>query len=856
MRKLLSLFLSFLLALPSFVIPLDKVEAAQEGAPSFNINRDCPNANCVTRLSGLLEAKINRARAESCLPPVDTKNEQVWFETNTLSADCFKLVKEIEEDIARLESIQTHYSNLMIQDEERMCRETEENAVFNAAQLRDVQRATAAASCTEARKSEVWSQCGRDASCVLISTAAGIAGPLSNALIPKGMRAQGCSGSQDNCLKQLALGFVKSVFSFFEGAWGLLKSAGTAIGNGVANQARRFWNWVTDAEDRSSTAQLSAAQASEEEGIFRQLKNDFRGTMVKMWTGLVAALKHWLANSVFCQKWSGTPQFSKCLEPAQGFGCTSCKAMITGMCAMVGVIASEVIPAFLTGGLVTVAKYGVSGASRVASLVRVSAPTMRALKGSRLAGMAIRPVARLTQRVASSRFTQAGLRAMKRGVSAVGRFIVTPLVKGFKGSFAAMRSVARAGGTFAMMTPAGPVITFGKKALGNTVKFILYPIENPMAVKSFQLGERFFDKVFAQAGKARFFSGVRPTLSGEAARAIATIDDAYIEMKVTQYTRRSGSQFVTQAEERFISHLRLKRGDVIGDYLEKKPKIDFIKLIDDLYPELNYGAYKKHLGPEDIFKAEIDLRNAIAKMPEGADRERLMSSFQQHLSSSSRADALAGSPTFTRPQVIANSQLEPGERISKAFEVTQVDPTILPEEAVTKLRLAILEAHESGAGSVFNYKYNDIAKKYRILTDAGFTNKQSELLIRSGLAGKPSPREAFEALAQVALPDMSLAQLDEFLEVAELAPLVKNLPDSDLVPRMQALRTMQNTGMSNADVAATFKKFKNSFDEARRLSPDGQTDGLIAEIIARQKRMNVADDLIQKKLDDAMGGCK
>jgi len=408
MNRILSLILSFILALPSFIIPLEKVQAASESAPKFNIERECPNANCVNRLAGLLEAKIKRAKADSCLPPDGTKNEEQWFETNTLTADCFKLVKEIEEDIERLESIQTHFSALMIQDEERMCRETQENAVFNASQLRDFQKASEAASCTEARKKEVWSKCASDASCVLVSTAAGMTGPLANVLIPKGMRAQGCSGTQDNCLKQLALGFVKSVFTLFEGAWGLLKSAG----KGIANQSRRFWNWVTDAEDKSSTAQLSAAQASEDEGIFRQLKNDFSGTMARMWTGLVAALKHWLANSVFCQKWSGTPQFSKCLEPAQGFGCTSCKAMITGMCAMVGVIASEVIPAFLTGGLVTIAKYGVSGASRVASLVKVSAPTMRALKNSRLAGMAVRPAARLTQKVATSRFTQAGLKAM------------------------------------------------------------------------------------------------------------------------------------------------------------------------------------------------------------------------------------------------------------------------------------------------------------------------------------------------------------------------------------------------------------------------------------------------------------
>ena len=767
MNRFISFILSLMIALPSFVIPSSQVVAAEESNPQFNIDRECPNANCVDRLTGLLEAKIDRAKRESCLPPDETENHQEWYETRTHSAECFKLVKEIEEDIQRLERIQAHFSGAMLDDEVRMCREEQSNSVFNAQQLKQVQEATARASCTEAKKKEVWNNCASDASCVLISSSLSVLGPAANKVIPSSLRAKGCRAGQDNCLLQLATGFVKAVFSFFEGAWGLLKSAGKAIASGVANQSRRFWNWVTDAEDRSSTAQLSAAQASEEEGIFQQLKNDFSGTMARMWTGLMAALRHWMSNSVFCQKWSGTPQFSQCLQPAEGFGCTSCKAMITGMCALTGVLVAEVIPAFLTGGIVTIAKYGVSAASRVSKLVRVSATTTRAIaNNSKLISMATKPAINFTKKVASSRFSQAGLRAMKNGLSKISRFLLRPIVVTTKKSLRAIASAARAGKTYAMMTPAGPVILYGQKALSTTVKVVLYPIENPLVVKSFQLGERFFDKIFAQAGKARFFSGVRPALTAEASRAMASIDDAYIEMRVTQYTRRHGSQYVTQAEEKYLKHLRLKRSEVIDDYLLKKPEIPFNRLIEDLYPDLKYGKYSKHLSAQDILKAEGDLLDAVKRMRDGPDKDRLYSEIESHFSSVARSETLAGSPSFTRPQVIENAKLTDDElRIKKAFDLIQVDPSKLSSTDLEKLKLGLNNAHEVGAGGVFNYKYQDISDKYKLLTEAGYTNRQAELLIRSGLAGKFDDAADVAKAIPLAQPVAVVNKVDEVVEV-------------------------------------------------------------------------------------------
>ncbi|MBY0517473.1 MAG: hypothetical protein K2P81_11215 [Bacteriovoracaceae bacterium] len=800
MKRSISLLLAVILLLPSFILPAS-AGAPQPTSASFNVDRDCKNGKCIESLIDLAKAKSTQARGEGCLPPEDEKDQAHWFENNPMSVDCFKLVKEIEEIYVKLEVIQAHFSGQMLDDQERMCREEKQNSILNLENLRDIEKANAQASCTPARKKEVSQRCAGDTTCVLANSAVPFLGTLVNKILPANKRSTNCSAGKDNCLVQLATAFAKSVFSFFEGAWGLLKAAG----KGIANAGKKFWNWVTGAEKQSSTAQLAAAKASEEEGIFKQLIHDFPGTMSRMWAGLTGAINEWLANDIFCQEWAGVPRASKCNRPAQGFACTDCKTMINGLCAISGVIVAEIVPAFLTGGLVTCAKYGVSAASKVSKLFKVSAATTRAIKASRVAKF-VAPVtkmtARLTTAVVKSKFTRVAVSLMKTSVKLIGRFMISAPVKAMKVTFKAMRTVARTSKTFLMLTPAGPVITFGSKVASTAGKVILFPFENAMTLKSFQLGEKTFEKIFQKAGSAKLFGGIRPVLAGESARAMGKIDDAYLDMKITGYTKRHGSDFVTEAEDKYLKTIRVQRYSVVDDYLLKKPEVPLKNLIDDLYPDLKYGKFAKHLGADDILKAENDLFAAISKMPESANRQRLISEYYSHLSSLARRDALAGSPTFTRTEVIENALLGNEERANKALELTRVETSKMKPEKVAELKLAIQNAHEAGNGKVFNYKFNEIKEKYRILNEAGFTNKQAEILIRSGLAGKTDEVLKLERLEEVVeeipreliLKNAALGKEERFSEALKLIKR-ESLTEQDKIKLAKTLEEAHLSGV-------------------------------------------------------------
>lgn len=732
----LNLLLVASLLLGSFPVASAPAKAPAAAPVAADPAKDCADGKCVDELTGLIEAKAAQAKKDKCLPPAAVKNQAKWFEENTLSLGCFRQLKELDELVARLQKLQAQLSGQLLASGEVACRADGTEAPFDLSRLGQLDKVAASLSCTEARKKEIWGRCGSDASCVLVASALSVAGPFAEKILPKGLSTKGCSATNDNCLTQLALGFVKSAFNFFEGAWGLLKKAGT----GIANTAKDFWGWVSGAEAQSSTAQLAAATASEDEGIFQQLKKDFTGTMAKLWTGLLATIKHWLANSMFCQEWSGKPQFSTCKRPAQGLDCTECKAMITGMCALTGVLVSEVIPAFITGGIVTILKHGVSGASKASKLIKVSVASSNAIKRSKIASMVLRPATVVTQALRTSKYTVATLKALELATRAIARFMVKPSVVALRRTLGVMTTVMRASKTYVMLTPAGPLVTFGTKAASVGLKTILFPFENALMVKSFQLGERAFDKVFTKVGSAKFFSGVRPALAGEAARALSAIDDAYIELQVTKWTKRYGSQFIVQAEEKYLQKLIALRPRVIDEYLAKKPNVPFTKLVDDIYPELSYGKYSEHIKTPDVLKAESQIFDAIMKMSDEAEQTRLFQEFERHVSSKARADGLIDTLTFTRPQVLANAGLASEERISTALKLANIDPNAIPAKTLERLKLGLLRAHDEGTGSVYHYSFKDIRAKQKILTEAGFTNRQAELLIRAGLAGKPTPR--------------------------------------------------------------------------------------------------------------------
>lgn len=171
-------------------------------------------------------------------------------------------------------------------------------------------------------------------------------------------------------------------------------------------------------------------------------------------------------------------------------------------------------------------------------------------------------------------------------------------------------------------------------------------------------------------------------------------------------------------------------------------------------------------------------------------------------------------PPVSVAEVYFNAELSDAERMAKALKVTGLENADLSPLARSKLEKGLLVAHETGDGGVYNYSFSDISKKYRTLTDAGFTNQQANLLIRSGLAGKQEKHVA------------------------------------------RLIASFEEAGLASRDAQAVAVKFKKRFDHLRKVgSKDSEASELMARYIAREKKAGVADDVIGKKLDDTIGIC-
>jgi hypothetical protein len=859
MKHILNLVVCLAILLPDLII--QSASAAAAPRTTFNVARDCRNGSCVQGLMDLADAKVLRARREGCMPPSGTRNEAAWYEENPITIECLKLNKEIEETYDKLQRVQAHYSDAVESDEEQMCRAQEHNATVDVQNLRAIERASAAATCSAAKQREVLQRCGGDAVCALVSSAVPFLGPLANQLLPANARSASCSARQDNCLVQMGTAFVKSVFGFFEGAWGLLKAGWNAAARAVGRGARRLWSWVTGAERQSSTAQLAAVRASREDGVFQQLRRDFKGTMGRLWAGLIGALNHWLANDIFCQEWAGTPRFSECKRPANGLACTSCKTVINGMCAISGVIIGEVIPSFLTGGLATAAKHGVSAAARLARLVRVSTASRRAVAASRVARM-VRPVTTVTRQLArmtvQSRLGRGVLSTLKTLTRNIGRYLARPAAVAAKRSLTVMRTTARNAKTYIMMSPAGPVVLFGTKAARTAGKVIIFPFENAMTAKAFDLGQEFVERLFQQAGKGRLFNASRSVAMGaDASRAMSAIDEAYIEMKVSSVVKPS-SDVATNAQQRYLQTVRTQRPRVVDNYIDGKPTVSLQNLVDELYPELNYGSLTRGMSAEDIRKAESELMEAIGRVRNTPNRDRLMAEYQSHLSSTARADAVAGSPTFTRPEVISNATIPTDDaRFNQAMRVTNIQDEALAPADAARMRDAVVRAHNTGDGAVYDYTFSEVREKYRILNqEGGFTPRQSDILIRSGVAGRARPEDTLNALRLVVVPKASPQLVEAMASNTNYASIIRSVEASRRPATARALLVLENAGMNSSEAAATFTRFQDRFAQMRRLSTkNSDAEALLAEIIRRERARGLSDNAINQKLDNAFGKC-
>lgn len=752
MKRLLALKLAVILFLSSVgaMGPVSTAEASDS----------CQNGECVDKLIDKLES-LGSLYKKQCLPSEGMKTDlKTYHEENGLSEACWKLITEINHLEKSLQKQQTLLEQ-KLGCESGECKISSGEQTLNS-QLTALTKVEQNLSCTEPKKKAIKNKCPQDMGCALVSSALGIGGYLAETMVPQNAKPKNCHMGDDSCTTQLATGFLKAAVSFFEGAWDLLKMAGKKAGQKMGE----FWTWVKGAEDHSSTSQLALAKASEDKDVFDMLVKDFPGTMKKIWTALVASLKEWMKTDILCNKWSGAPHFSKCLAPTESFDCVSCKAMVNGLCAVSGVVIAEVVPSFLTGGLVTAAKYGANGAAKIAKLFKVSGKSRAALKNSKAAKAALATSAKVDDILKASKGVKAAKTAVTAALGAIKKYMMSPVRKAVKNSLTVLTESLKKGKAYLADTGTGKVLVFSGKTLKTAGKIILYPIDNPMTTFAYQQGQRSFEKAFKLGS---------PKLAAQTAVTAAIIkQDPQLETLLARIEeakiKKAKEKDLPKLEEELSSKISAKR-EVLTKEALKRNDVEFNDLIKHFYPELQYGELSKKAGSAKVVAAEKQLMLQIEAMPQGALKTKLTKKYQQHVVQTSRSKVVVSTPSPVYKQVIDNSKLPDDQRFNEAMRLLNKKPGTKEEQR--KLAKGLQDAHLAGPDNgVFEYSWSELREKYRILTEGGFSKDEADILIRAGLAGRPPVRELiqpgetlFSGFAEDITKGDYLKQRDEMIQL-------------------------------------------------------------------------------------------
>lgn len=587
---------------------------------AYSQTSSCQDGECVSGIVDRLE-DLGSLYTKECLPSEGSKiSVQAFHEKNGLSEKCWKLITEI----GQLKSELTNHKSkleLRLGCETGECRLPGADESLNS-QLNEISKVAQSLSCTEPKKAAIRAQCPRDLNCALAASALGVGGYLAEMMLPEKSKMNGCNLGEDSCVTQLATSFLKSVTSFFEGSWDLLK----VVGRSAGNKMEKFWSWVKDGEDHSSTSQLTMARASEDPGVFNMLVNDFPGTMKKVWAAFAGAMKEWLKGDVFCQEWTGAPHISKCSKPMESFDCIPCKNMINGLCSVSGTIVAEIVPAFLTGGLSSAAKYGVEGSAKIAKLFKVSESSLQVIKNSRIAKVALEATTKADDALRVSRTLRATTATVNFALGEIGKYLLSPTTKKLDESLLILKEAMKKGTSYVAETRAGKVIVFSGKAAKMSGNIIIYPIENPMTTFAFKAGQRSFEKLF-KLGAPKL--GAQEVVATTLIKNESKIENLLANVEEAKIKNQKASDLL-KLEEELLAKIEPKRRELLTEALKEK-EVKFDEIIKELYPELQYGDLAKKLGSKKIIDSEKELLLHLEAMPSGEVKEALLKRYQAHV---------------------------------------------------------------------------------------------------------------------------------------------------------------------------------------------------------------------------------
>lgn len=159
------------------------------------------------------------------------------------------------------------------------------------------------------------------------------------------------------CIANVMRGIFDSIWSALNLIWD--------VGKWAVTSTAKWMGIIKESEAKTSEKAMMAQQASP--GFLKSFAANPIETMKKMAKDLYASIEDAAINHYGCEKWSGAPFVSSCLQPMTTWKCGTCQQKSQVFCGIAGYATGEIGTAFLTGGLLSGGKIALKGAVRLGS---------------------------------------------------------------------------------------------------------------------------------------------------------------------------------------------------------------------------------------------------------------------------------------------------------------------------------------------------------------------------------------------------------------------------------------------------------------------------------------------------------
>jgi hypothetical protein len=264
--------------------------------------------------------------------------------------ECLNLLKDLERLETKIETLSEDTSGKI--GNAAFCNSNSESLDPNIDLVNSVDAIVQEVACTQKEKESYKASCLKDVMCFGASSLAGVALLVTEAM---NIDTGNCLQSQNSCGAQAITALIDTLWSSITGIWNLLEMGYDATTDWVSDKWNSFWDDTEEIENKSSNAQMMLANLSAEQK--KQIEEDKEGWLASTMKGLWSSLEHWMSHDIYCQQWSGAPRYSTCLKPFQS-DCIKCDTLLKGSCALIGVVASEIVTTYLTGGVLNVVGRG------------------------------------------------------------------------------------------------------------------------------------------------------------------------------------------------------------------------------------------------------------------------------------------------------------------------------------------------------------------------------------------------------------------------------------------------------------------------------------------------------------------